>query len=179
MTIIFQNNIANSNPYNQTSADASRAYRSLTSQKPATIPSDTIEITQEQTTATGTRAVMDKFEPLENNGYRRTRVFEQENGRRFSKIEETMFFQSSIRKTVIQQNPSGSITQYEEILDRKSNGAFQRTQRFLDATGESSTLISPDFVSNDAFVLSNGRIGFSNESNSFLNVKGTQLDLTV
>src|SRR5688572_6866109 len=79
-------------------------------------------------TPQGTRLVDEIRADLGNGAYRLTRTFQREDGRSFTKIEEFALTQRGSRKTVIQQNPSGSITRYEEILDRESTGNFRRTQ---------------------------------------------------
>ena len=110
--------------------------------------------------------------------YRRT--FEQENGRQFTRVEELMSTLRGSKKTVLQQNPSGSITRYEEILDREDSGTFRRTQRFQDETGEQVTQITHGYAVKDPFVLTGGSAPLSfNIPSPFESARGTQLDLSV
>ena len=79
---------------------------------------------------------------------------------------------------VAQQNPSGNITQYEEVLDRQPNGGFRRTQRFRDESGETTTQITPNYSVTDPFILTGGDISSSTvQSSPFALYRGTQLDL--
>lgn len=125
-----------------------------------------------------TITLSDTIETNDDGIVRRTRVFEQEDGRRFSKLEEITFTQNGVRKIITQQNPSGSITQYEEVLDKQSDGLFRRTQRLTDGAGETSTQITPDYIPRDAFILSGGQTGFVDAASPFQDLRGTQLDLT-
>jgi hypothetical protein len=127
------------------------------------------------TNTPGTRLVDETRADLGDGAYRLTRTFQREDGRSFTKIEEFALTQRGSRKTVIQQNPSGSITRYEEVLDRESTGNFRRTQRFEDATGEVSTSITTGYKVSDLFVLSGGASAYDELSPS----RGTQLDLNV
>ena len=138
-----------------------------------------LTVLPEKTSEKGTRAVADKNEAIEN-GYRRTRTFEQESGRQFTRIEELVSTARGSKKTVVQQNPSGSITRYEEILDREEGGTFRRTQRFQDETGEQITQITHGFAVKDPFVLTGGSAPLSfNTPSPFDSSRGTQLDLSV
>jgi hypothetical protein len=77
----------------------------------------------------------------------------------------------------VQQNPSGSITRYEEILERQENGTFRRTQRFEDGNGDVMTEITPDFRVRDPFILAGGGVLDEQAGNPFPSYRGTQLDL--
>lgn len=125
----------------------------------------------------GTKLKSETQENLDGGGTRRTQVFEQEDGRTFTRVEDFSLTERSARRTVYQQNPSGSITQYEEVLDRLPGGGFRRTQRFQDETGETSVQITPDYKVTDAFVLSGGNIPRSTPL-PFASSRGTQLDLS-
>lgn len=127
----------------------------------------------------GTRLVNETNQDIADGGYRRTRIYEREDGRTFTKIEEFALTERGARKSVIQQNPSGSITRYEEILDRESGGNFRRTQRFQDSSGEVSTNITPGYKVTDPFVLTGGDTPVSYmPASPFESSRGTQLDLT-
>ncbi len=125
----------------------------------------------------GTRLLSETREDLQNNGYRLTRTFEKDDGRKFTKVEEFAFTERGSRKTVVQQNPSGSISVYEEILDREDGGNFRRTQRFQDGTGETATTITPDYAVKDNFILTAGNSEPSAHPSPFEAIRGTQLDL--
>ena len=130
-------------------------------------------------TPQGTRLLNESRADLGNGAYRLTRTFEREDGRTFTKIEEFALTQRGAKKTVIQQNPSGSITQYEEVLDREPSGNFRRTQRFQDASGEISTNITSDYKVSDPFILTGGASLPTYEAPSpFNSSRGTQLDLS-
>lgn len=177
MTLSLQNTlVGNHAPYKPSAVI--KAYGAGSSTTTKSTSSDSVDIIPTDIKDVGTRTLTDTQEALDNGAYRRTRVFEQEDGRRFSRLEEVTFTQNTVRKTVVQQNPSGSITQYEEILDRQTNGSFRRTQRYTNESGETSTHISPDYNTQDSFVLTGGRLGFEASQNSFQTLRGTQLDLS-
>lgn len=126
----------------------------------------------------GTRLKSETSEELENGGIRRTQLFEREDGRTFTRVEDFALTERGSRRTVFQQNPSGSLTQYEEVLDREPSGNFRRTQRFTDESGETSTQITSGYQVTDAFVLTGGNARRS-EPVPFTPSRGTQLDLSV
>jgi hypothetical protein len=105
-----------------------------------------------------TRLTSETREETES-GYRRTQVFEQADGRNFTRVEDVAITATGSRRAVIQQNPSGSITRYEEVLDREPSGTFRRTQRFQDETGQSATEITANYKVTDHYVLSGGSMG--------------------
>lgn len=125
----------------------------------------------------GTRLISETQDDIEN-GLRRVRTFEQEDGRKFTRIEEITLTAQSARRTVIQQNPSGGITRYEEVLDRQGS-SFRRTQRFQDESGEVATQITPDYKVTDPFILTGGYTPAFAQSSPFDANRGTQLDLQV
>src|SRR5690606_11441912 len=101
-----------------------------------------------------------------------------QDGRSFTRIEEIGLTPKGARRTVIQQNPSGGITRYEEVLDREGSGTFRRTQRFRNESGEVAAQITPNYQVKDPFVLTGGVLPNSFESaHSFAPLRGTQLDL--
>lgn len=127
----------------------------------------------------GTRVIAETHEDLGDGAFRRSRTFEQEDGRNFTRIEEFTFTDRGARRTVIQQNPSGNITRYEEVLDREGGGTFRRTQRFQDEAGETSVQITPDYKVTDPFILTGGQSSASFDVYShFTSSRGTQLDLS-
>lgn len=178
MTQILQTLVNDNYAPNRASSALVKTYQPRAGQQEPTGNTDTLDIVTGNFKSTGTQTIIDNIETTDDGSLRRTRVFEQEDGRRFSKLEETNFTQTSIRKTVVQQNPSGSITQYEDILDRQQTGGFRRTQRLTNAAGETSTQITVDYTPTDAFTLSGGRTGFPSTS-AFQDLRGTQLDLSV
>lgn len=128
---------------------------------------------------TGTQLVDESREDLAEGGFRRTRRYENEDGRSFTRVEEFTLTDRGSQRSVIQQNPSGSITRYEEVLDRQDNGAFRRTQRFQDETGAVAAQITPDYPVTDPFILTRGQSAqtYGTPSSPFANPRGTQLDL--
>jgi hypothetical protein len=154
-----------SNPKPKTAEDDDNA------QLPALIPSA-------RGKTSGTQLLNEQREDLDNGGYRVTRTFEKEDGRTFTKVEEFALTERGSRKTVIQQNPSGSFTRYEEVLDREDSGNFRRTQRFQEAGGDVTTSITTDFKVTDAFILTGGqRAQPVSLPLPFSTSRGTQLDL--
>ncbi len=127
----------------------------------------------------GTRLVKETREDLNNGGFRRMQLFEREDGRSFTRIEEFALTSRGSKRGVTQQNPSGSITQYEEILDRQEDGGFRRTQRFQDESGAVSAQITPDYPVTDPFILTNGQSSLPYGGlPPFASSRGTQLDLS-
>ncbi|PZO85778.1 MAG: hypothetical protein DI626_07095 [Micavibrio aeruginosavorus] len=134
--------------------------------------------TSSRSLQSGTRLVSENNETIGANGFRRTATYEREDGRRFFRMEELSLTTQGARRTVTQQNPSGSISVYEEVLDRQDSGAFRRTQRFQDGTGDISTQVTEDYTVTDPFILSGGKTAFSYISPAaFQPMRGTQLDL--
>ncbi len=125
----------------------------------------------------GTRLINESREQVGDTGYRLTRTFEREDGRTFTKVEEFALTQRGARRTVVQQNPSGSITRYEEVLDRETGGNFRRTQRFQDGNGDVATNITGDYKVTDPFILTGGNAPTAHNPALFDPARGTQLDL--
>lgn len=128
----------------------------------------------------GTQLLSENREDLNGGGYRLTRTYEKEDGRTFTKVEEFALTDRGARKSVIQQNPSGSLTRYEEVLDREGGGNFRRTQRFQDGNGDVTTSITTDYKVTDAFILTGGQSFYTAPavSTPFTQSRGTQLDLS-
>ncbi len=145
----------------------------------STLPATISRAPSNTNTPQGTRLLNENRADLRDGAYRLTRTFEREDGRQFTKIEEFALTGRGARKTVVQQNPSGSITRYEEVLDREPGGNFRRTQRFEDANGEVSTNITTNYQVSDPFILAGGASLPSYDAPSPFNlVRGTQLDLS-
>ena len=118
-----------------------------------------------------------------DNGFRRVENFTSPDGREFTRIEEVIITPDRTKRTVIQQNESGSTTQLENVLDRQDDGAFRLIQRFTNETGETETNVQLDFNPEDADILlgrpSEG--SFNNLAETpppFQSLRGTQIDLT-
>lgn len=123
------------------------------------------------------RLVSESVERLEN-GFRRTQEFENKDGRSFTRIEEFTTTSDRARRTVIQQNDSGSTTVLEDILDRQDDGQFRLTRRFTDETGETTTDIQFNIKPLDADILL-GRAPEPDKSkdNPFQPLRGTEFDI--
>lgn len=137
-------------------------------------PSTPIKGDQQQT-----RLIYEAQESMES-GQRRTRVFEQADGRRFTRVEEmTQTGNARAQRVVTQQNPSGGTTRYEEVLDREPSGTFRRIQRFQNEAGEETAQVTPGYKVTDPFVLFGGGPGFQFEAPApYLASRGTQVDLS-
>lgn len=129
-------------------------------------------------TPQGTRLLQETREDIGKGAYRLTKTYGREDGRTFTKIEQFALTERGSRKNIILQNPSGSVTQYEEALEREPGGNFRRTQRFKDASGEVSTNITTGYKVSDPYILTAGAALPALESESpFRPFRGTQLDL--
>lgn len=126
----------------------------------------------------GTQLRSESREDLDGGGYRLSRTFEKEDGRIFTKIEEFALTERGARRSVWQQNPSGSVTLYEEVLDRESGGNFRRTQRFQNAGGEVATAVTTGFKVTDSFILTGGQATYAVTPLPFAAARGTRLDLS-
>ncbi|MCI5060978.1 MAG: hypothetical protein MRY79_07895 [Alphaproteobacteria bacterium] len=78
------------------------------------------------------------------NGFRRTQEFQNAKGQNLTRIEEVISSTNRTRRTIIQQNPSGSTTRLENIFDRQENGNFRLTKRLTNEAGEVQTNIEFD-----------------------------------
>lgn len=126
----------------------------------------------------GTKLASETIEELDDGTTRKTQLFEREDGGKFTRVEDFALTDKGSRRIVAQQNPSGAITQYEELLDRQPDGGFRRTQRFRDESGETTTQITPNYSVTDPFILTGGDIPSSPvHSSPFAPFRGTQLDL--
>lgn len=129
--------------------------------------------------SSGTTLKSETNEEREDGSMRRTQIFEREDGRSFTRVEDFALTEGGSRRSVYQQNPSGSITEYEEVLDREPSGNFRRTQRFKDETGEVSTQITQNYKVTDSFILTGGNAASARTNSSpFQPARGTQLDLS-
>lgn len=115
---------------------------------------------------------------MQGGAYRLSQTYERADGRSFTRIEDFALTERGARRNIVQQNPSGSITQYEEVLDREDGGTFRRTQRFRDESGETVTQIATGYTVTDPFILSGGIAApETSRGNPFAPLRGTQLDL--
>lgn len=121
---------------------------------------------------------------MEASQIRRMSLFEQKDGRQFSRMETLTLTAQGARREVVQQNPSGSVTRYEDILDQDSSGSLRRTQRFYDESGEAQTTISdPSALSVFPWTLESAAAAFSfssaSASGATTTARGTYYDAQV
>jgi hypothetical protein len=110
-------------------------------------------------------------------GFRKTQTFERPDGRTFTRIEDLAVTDKGARRSLVQQNVSGTITRLEDILERQDAGTFRRTQIFTDETGETQVNIDPNVISLDPFILSGGTTSRP-DGRTDRPYRGSQLDLT-
>ena len=125
-----------------------------------------------------TRLVSETFESLDQ-GFRRNQIFKRPDGRTFSRAEDVQATARGVRRTVLQQNPSGSTVRLEDSLDREDNGTFRRTLRFTDESGVTKTEIIPGVTGAEPFVLSGSRLPPPSFPPTQTGTRGTQLDIRV
>lgn len=122
-----------------------------------------------------TQLVSDTTQELEN-GYRRTQEFERGDGKSFTRIEEFTTTENRARRSVVQQNISGSTTLLEDVFDRKEDGSFRLTQRYTNEAGETSVNIDPNAAPPTPDVIL-GRAPSANASSTVTPSRGGELDL--
>lgn len=123
------------------------------------------------------RLVSESLEKIEN-GFRRTQEFQTKDGRSFNKVEEFTTTADRSRRTVIQQNSSGSTTVLEDVLDRQDDGTFRLTRRFTDETGQTSTDVQFNIAPLDADILLGREPEIDKaKEKPFQSLRGTELDL--
>jgi hypothetical protein len=130
---------------------------------------------------TGQRQLLQEREEETQGGVRIVQDFVTGEGRPFTRIQEFSQTPRGFQRDVVQQNPSGSTTRLQEVLDRQENGLFRRTLRFTDINGVEQTRIESDFISTDPFVLSEGQDASGANSyvpNPFDPTRGTRLDVS-
>lgn len=126
-----------------------------------------------------TQLIAETVDPIEK-GFRKTQTFERQDGRTFTRIEDITVTDRGARRSVLQQNVSGSTTRLEDILERQEDGTFKRTQIFTDEAGETDVHIETGYVSQNPFILSGGRTPPApNAPPPAGSQRGTQLDLSV
>lgn len=114
-----------------------------------------------------------------DNGFRRTQEFENQNGRTFTRIEDVTTTPNRTRRVVIQQQESGSTTALEEIFDRQQDGTFRLTSRFTDETGRTETNIELNVTPPDRnIILGNVPNPDQNNEEPFNILRGTQFDVS-
>lgn len=124
------------------------------------------------------RLVSETVDTLER-GFRRTQVFRQSDGRNFIRHEEVLLTERGLKRSIQQDNPSGSTVRFDENLERQSDGAFRRTVRFTDETGATQTKIEDDCHGIDPFIASGGAYSAPRDTaDPFLPVRGTRLDIS-
>ncbi len=112
-----------------------------------------------------TRLVSETIE-TRPQGFRKTQTFERADGRTFTRIEDLAVTDKGARRSLLQQNVSGTITRLEDILERQDTGTFRRTQIFTDEGGETQVTIDPNVISLDPFILSGGNIAWRKHTNN-------------
>jgi hypothetical protein len=127
-----------------------------------------------------TRLIAETVDPIEK-GFRKTQTFERQDGRTFTRIEDITVTDRGARRSVLQQNVSGSTTRLEDVLERQDDGTFKRTQIFTDEAGETDVHIETGYVSQNPFILSGGRTPPAPETPTppTGSLRGTQLDLSI
>lgn len=146
-TRAYNNNLLASLLSQSSAQNNANGHNQTDNQKKA-LPSkgDSIQLSQKsQTTAilNQTRLISETTEAIDN-GIRRIQVFEKSDGRQFTKIEEIITNEKQSRRTVIQQNASGSTSVLEDVFDRQKDGSFRLTQRYTNEVGETSVNIDPN-----------------------------------
>lgn len=125
-----------------------------------------------------TKLSSEKIENLEN-GFRRVQEFENGQGKKFTRIEEFITSDERSRRTVIQQNESGSTNVIDNVLDRQADGTFRLTQKYTDEIGEVQTNIQYNVTPNDAnIILGRPPAPDQQTDNPFRQFRGTQFDVT-
>lgn len=123
-----------------------------------------------------TRLSSEKIEDLDN-GFRRVQEFENGQGKKFTRIEEFITEDDRSRRTVIQQNESGSTNIIDNILDRQADGTFRLTQKYTDEIGEVQTNIQYNVTPNNAdIILGRPPAAEQQNDNPFQQYRGTQFD---
>lgn len=121
------------------------------------------------------KLVSESLDTLER-GFRRTQVYRQSDGRDFIRNEEVILTDKGLKRTVTQQNPSGSNVTFEENLDRQSDGAFRRTVRYTDEIGATQTKIEASNAGIDPFILSGGT--YNKPASPYDQRRGVYLDVS-
>lgn len=122
------------------------------------------------------RLISESVDTMER-GFRRTQVFRQSDGRNFIRNEEVTLTERGMQRTVTQENPSGSKTRFEETLERKENGSFQRIVRHINETGALETKVEENKNGIDQFILSGG--AYTQPATPYDTTRGTYFDSTV
>lgn len=166
-----QNNVAQKNTAQDSSSDSFDRAKQQSPRDVVLVPN------QAQPLTSGTRLLSETIEDLQN-GYRKTQKFEHADGRQFIKIEEVTSNEKQSRRTVVQQNASGSTHVLEDIFDRQADGTFRQTQRFTNEIGETSVNIDPNARPPNAdFVL--GRVPSNNDSSAFNPTRGNEINVII
>ncbi len=89
-------------------------------------------------------------------GFRRSQLYRQSDGRNFIRNEEVLLTERGMKRTVSQENPSGSQVTFEENLERQADGSFRRTVRYTNETGAVETKIETGRSGINPFIASGG-----------------------
>lgn len=122
------------------------------------------------------RLVSENVDTLDR-GFRRTQIFRQSDGRNFVRNEEVTLTERGLKRTITQENPSGSTVQFEENLDRQANGDFRRTVRYTDEIGGVQTKVDDAQSGIDPFIASGGMP--ASTASRFENRRGLSIDISV
>lgn len=167
-----------------------RAYQAITpvvKNLPAVVPSSSdvaletkTDVRPSETVLQGLAAAQPKLvsETLDTleRGFRRTQVFRQSDGRNFIRNEEVTLTERGLKRTVTQENPSGSTVEFEENLDRQTDGNFRRTVRFTDEIGAVQTKVEDSKTGIDPFIASSG--SYREPASPYQLQRGLSLDIS-
>ncbi len=123
------------------------------------------------------RLISENVDTMER-GFRRTQIFRQSDGRNFIRNEEVTLTERGMQRTVLQENPSGSKTRFEETLEKQSDGTFRRTVRHIDETGALATKIEDGTNGMGRFLLG-GELAISHSSSADNKTRGVYFDRTI
>lgn len=147
-------------PASQPQRQARTGGKDIISLSGATLPS-----------GTNSAKLINEIEQKTDTGIRLIQEFETADRRTFTRIQDFTTTERGFRRDVIQQNPSGSTTRLEDILNRQDNGFFQRIQTFTDEVGITATRIDDNIPPAIPF-RANGT-----PNTPFEITRGTQLDI--
>lgn len=126
-----------------------------------------------------TRLISENIDKLDN-GYRRTQKFENAQGKTFTRIEEFTNTNNQSRRTVVQQNASGSTSRLEDIFDRQQDGSFRLTQRYTNEVGDISVNIKPNAQPpNSNFILGKTASNNHSQTQPLSQSRGSEINLII
>ncbi len=147
---------------------------------PAASVENTTDVRPSETVLQGLAAAQPKLvsETLDTleRGFRRTQIFRQSDGRNFIRNEEVTLTDRGLKRTVTQENPSGSNVEFEENLDRQADGNFRRTVRYTDEIGAVQTKVEDSKSGIDPFIVSSGT--YREPASPYQPQRGLSLDIS-